>query len=701
MQYLSFFLYTSIHPAHLEALRHDVRALLDRLGARGRILLASEGINAQMCTPVGTVDEMEKGLKEMHRGIFGDIRFTLGDVCEVKNASVASSIPDAASSLLPFETIDVRIRPRIVTDGLDESTHARMDLRDHGEGLSPAQWHSEMTALARQPAGTRLLDCRNWFESEIGQFEGSTPMGTDLYKQTFEKLDALVEQAKEEVAKSTSSTAQSDTLTLSSPADSVKPPSTFIYCTGGIRCVKVGAYLRSKNYPYPIKFLDGGINAYAKYIDAEAAENPSSPPVSTFKGVNFVFDARVKGGRSRVRLTEDVIGTCHQCGSACDEHVNCENLRCDVLFVQCRQCADKYEHTCSDECHTILRAVQAKQMSFDDLAPHPGQQLYRRRVGLAATVPNPWREEAQKVAPLLGGANATKSTTLSTPWPTVAPGSAPQISRTFHSSSRRLTAKAASPSSPQASTSSSPPLPVPSAAIDAYCIANSTPPPSADLIAKISADTHATMPERANMLSDPLVGSVLRSLALASYGSRTSAWLLELGTFTGYATSWLLDALPAHGTLWTCEKNKDHLDIARAHLASHPRCRDLHFQERPAMECLEELGQNRIKVDFIYLDANKKSYIAYYEYILHHRLLRQHGILVIDNTLWKGLVTADPAEHDSMTRAMAAFNDRLRADKRVIVTMLPIRDGLTIVQLTLRKRRSRRVADPNPEDESQ
>ena len=182
------------------------------------------------------------------------------------------------------------------------------------------------------------------------------------------------------------------------------------------------------------------------------------------------------------------------------------------------------------------------------------------------------------------------------------------------------------------------------------------------------------------MLSDSLVGGVLRMLATAAMSHSDQPKALELGTFTGYATTWLLDALPTNGQLISCELKQEYADIALRHLATHPKRAQLQLCVGPALDTLQSMvdAGESTTLDFIYLDANKKSYLAYYEFILRHRLLRRGGVLLIDNTLWKGLVTTTP--QDSMTRSIDAFNQHLAQDTRVIATMLPIRDGLTIVQ---------------------
>jgi UPF0176 protein len=110
-----------------------------------------------------------------------------------------------------------------------------------------------------------------------------------------------------------------------------------LYCTGGIRCEKASAYLLEKGFK-DVYQLDGGIIQYAHDIKKENI--PSS-----FIGKNFVFDDRLGE-----KITDDVIGKCHQCRETCDQHVNCSNDACHILFIQCENCATKYDKCCSDDC---------------------------------------------------------------------------------------------------------------------------------------------------------------------------------------------------------------------------------------------------------------------------------------------------------------------------------------------------------------
>jgi UPF0176 protein len=96
------------------------------------------------------------------------------------------------------------------------------------------------------------------------------------------------------------------------------------YCTGGIRCVKVAAYLEQELGFTNVTRLDGGIVSYAQYARSAGVQ-------SKFKGKNYVFD-----GRMSERVTADVLSGCVQCGAPCDDHRNCANVRCHTRFIQVR-----------------------------------------------------------------------------------------------------------------------------------------------------------------------------------------------------------------------------------------------------------------------------------------------------------------------------------------------------------------------------
>ena len=130
-----------------------------------------------------------------------------------------------------------------------------------------------------------------------------------------------------------------------------------MYCTGGIRCEKASAYFKHQGFKNVYQ-LEGGIIEYTRQIKEENIE-------SKFIGKNFVFDHRLGE-----RITDDIISQCHQCGKPCDNHTNCENDGCHLLFIQCDDCKAAMENCCSTECLDIIHMPLVDQVRL-----RTGQQV--------------------------------------------------------------------------------------------------------------------------------------------------------------------------------------------------------------------------------------------------------------------------------------------------------------------------------------
>lgn len=202
-----------------------------------------------------------------------------------------------------FFKLTIKVRHQIVADGLASHEY---DVTNVGEHLSAEAFHAKMA----EPEAV-IVDMRNQYESEIGHFEGALCPDADTFQEELPMAKQMLE-GKEE-----------------------KP--VLLYCTGGIRCEKASSYLRHHGFKNVYQ-LHGGIIDYKRQIDQKGLE-------SKFKGKNFVFDERVGE-----RITDDVLAHCHQCGSSCDDHVNCKNILCNRLFIQCEKCSEKLEQCCSKDC---------------------------------------------------------------------------------------------------------------------------------------------------------------------------------------------------------------------------------------------------------------------------------------------------------------------------------------------------------------
>ncbi|NPB06447.1 MAG: methyltransferase domain-containing protein [Aquificae bacterium] len=174
------------------------------------------------------------------------------------------------------------------------------------------------------------------------------------------------------------------------------------------------------------------------------------------------------------------------------------------------------------------------------------------------------------------------------------------------------------------------------------------------------------------MLSGRTVGRLLHLLCLLSGARR----VLEVGTYTGYASLCMALALPEDGRLVTVEKNEEFARVARTFFKRAPWGKKIELKLADARELLPKLGSGSF--DFIFVDADKRSYPFYYEEGL--RLLKKGGLMVFDNALWGGEVL-NPK--DERAAAVAEVNERARSDERTEALLLTVRDGLLVVKKVL------------------
>ena len=213
-----------------------------------------------------------------------------------------------------FYKLTIKVRKQIVADGLKIDEY---DVTNVGNHLDAKSWNEAMRN------GATVVDMRNHYESEIGKFKGAICPDVETFKEELPKVkEMLYGKEKEQI---------------------------LLYCTGGIRCEKTSAYL--KHYGFKnVNQLHGGIIDYARQLN----ENDSLE--NNFQGKNFVFDER-RGER----ISNDVVSSCHQCGEPYDTHVNCKNVNCNLLFLQCENCKTKYENCCSIECIEVVNYSPEKQ----------------------------------------------------------------------------------------------------------------------------------------------------------------------------------------------------------------------------------------------------------------------------------------------------------------------------------------------------
>jgi UPF0176 protein len=148
-----------------------------------------------------------------------------------------------------------------------------------------------------------------------------------------------------------------------------KDKKILLYCTGGIRCEKASSFLLHNGFN-DVSQLYGGIIEYAQQIKHLGL-------TSKFIGKNFVFDERL--GET---IDGQVISHCHQCGNPADTHVNCANDDCHLLFIQCAECAVKYEKCCSDECRDIthLPLEARRELRTVNHDKYAGSKIYKSKL---------------------------------------------------------------------------------------------------------------------------------------------------------------------------------------------------------------------------------------------------------------------------------------------------------------------------------
>ena len=155
--------------------------------------------------------------------------------------------------------------------------------------------------------------------------------------------------------------------------------------------------------------------------------------------------------------------------------------------------------------------------------------------------------------------------------------------------------------------------------------------------------------------------------------------MIEIGVYTGYSSLSCALALPDEGKIIACDINKGWTDIAQRYWHKAGVAERIQLELSPALQTLDKLisGGQSGQFDFVFIDADKENYLYYYEKSLE--LLRDGGVIAIDNVLWDGAV-ADPTISDKDTNAIRQLNEHIHQDKRVDMSLLPVADGLTLVR---------------------
>jgi UPF0176 protein len=243
-----------------------------------------------------------------HFSVFRDFLYSMDALNGVR---LNIAVDDDGKS---FWVLKIKIREKIVADGIDDPD---FNMHTKGKYVDAARMNDLL-----QESGTIVIDMRNHYEYEVGHFENALEIPSDTFR---EQLPMAVDMMKGNEDKN-----------------------IIMYCTGGIRCEKASAYMLHKGFKN-VFHLEGGIINYARQVKENQLE-------TKFTGKNFVFDERLGE-----RITEDIIATCHQCGKPCDTHTNCKNEGCHLLFIQCPECAEKYQGCCCDTCVETIHMPQERQ----------------------------------------------------------------------------------------------------------------------------------------------------------------------------------------------------------------------------------------------------------------------------------------------------------------------------------------------------
>ena len=204
--------------------------------------------------------------------------------------------------------------------------------------------------------------------------------------------------------------------------------------------------------------------------------------------------------------------------------------------------------------------------------------------------------------------------------------------------------------------------------LEDYILSHSDAEP--DYLAKVNRATHLRM-INPRMCSGAFQGRVLTMFCNMIQPKR----ILELGTFTGYSALCMAEALPADGIVHSIECDDELEDFILKNLLGSEHGRKVRLHIGDALEEIEKLNET---FDLVFIDADKKEYMAYYEAVLPK--LRTGGFILADNTLWDGKVLKAVEPNDKQTIEICRFNDFVAADPRVEKVLLPMRDGLTVIR---------------------
>lgn len=264
------------------------------LELRGRVIVAHEGING---TVSGTVDQTSQYIAAMRQ----DSRFQKMEFKIDEHDGHA------------FRRLSVKARDEIVTFGRELHIGSKEPdiLSQPAKYLEPLEFRK----LLDDP-NVVVIDGRNDYEFDLGHFRGAIRPDFETFKQAPEWLEANLKNKKQPI---------------------------LTYCTGGIRCEKLSAYLLDQGFENVYQ-LHGGIVEYGRDPEVQG---------DLFDGACFVFDDRIAVPVNRTE-SATIVGRCHHCGEPSESYVNCANVLCNLLYLCCPKCEAATERSCSEACRQAL-----------------------------------------------------------------------------------------------------------------------------------------------------------------------------------------------------------------------------------------------------------------------------------------------------------------------------------------------------------
>lgn len=281
---LGFYKYVKLRD--VEKLKTDLKELCDNLNMRGSILLAEEGINASVSGSKESIGEFKNYLGKMSE--FSDLFFKEEGTFEH-----------------PFKKMKVKVKDEIVAFKCD------VDLAKTGRHIS-ADELAELYEGGKLKENVVVLDARNDYEYQVGRFKDAIHLDINVFRDFKDKVEKLKSEKDKKIV---------------------------MYCTGGIRCEKASAYLKTQGFG-DVSQLNQGIIQFGK-----------ESKKGIWEGKCFVFDKRMVSGMNN---EGEPISECLTCNKKCDFQRNCKNVKCNLFYVSCLDCESELHGCCSKECKKVF-----------------------------------------------------------------------------------------------------------------------------------------------------------------------------------------------------------------------------------------------------------------------------------------------------------------------------------------------------------